>query len=262
MSKKNTKLISTTQISHIDSEVFSNKFLTLFKILDDDTKRILKDIFYICMKVVYFKHKRKKNYFTLRRSKKGKAKRSSYSYKDSDITEAICLVDDYIKKIYVIPPDRNPLRNFGSFAHADAMLYYERYLEGTVKDTFGREVTFDEGGISFLFDHDPSLNPLKYKEARGKRLPWLKPTIENSRGVYEVTEEPWTTYFYISACYVPFLDLNIKEKVRVKHYFLVVARKEAKKPLRFITAYHFDKELMFLKYLEPSHPFHFASSYR
>jgi hypothetical protein len=198
----------------------------------------------------------------LRRSKKGKTKRASYPYKKSDITEAICLVDDYIKKLYIIPPDKDPLCNFGSFSHADAMWYYERHVEGTVKDVFGREVVFDEDGISFLFDHDPSLDSNKYKEARGKRLPWLKPTIENSKGVYEFTEEPWTTYYYISACYVPFIDLNTKEKVRAKHYFLIVARKEAKKPLRFITAYHFDKELMFLKYLEPSHPFQFASSYK
>ena len=118
-----------------------------------------------------------------------------------------------------------------------------------MRDVYGREIKIDEEGLSFLFDHDRGLDPSNYKDSRGKRLPWIRPTLKNSKAIYEVTEQAWTTYFYTSVHSVPYKDKKIK------NYFMIVVRKTSGKPLRLVTAYHFDKEHMFLKYLEPAHPF-------
>lgn len=230
-------------------------FFILYNFFSEATRDKLVDIFYKAMKVVYFKYKRKKDIWEEKRLRSNKALRVFYPLSKSDISSAIYLVDHYLSNLYIIPPEYDPLSKFGNFPHGDAMRYYDEFVEGSIKDIYGRTIFLDEQGLDFLFDHDKSLNPENYSEARGKRLPWLRPTLQNSKGIYEFTERHWTTYYYISALNVPYKDKLTGLPLKIMHYFFIVVRKEAGKPLTFITAYHFDKELMFLKYLEPAHPF-------
>ena len=44
------------------------------------------------------------------------------------------------------------------------------------------------------------------------------------------------------------------ESKKIKHFFFIVLRQKSRENLKFVTAYSFDKERVFLKYLEPSHP--------
>jgi len=230
-------------------------FLVLYNLFSEATRGTIAHIFYKAMKVVYFKHKRKEGIWEEKRRRSNKASRTFYPLSKTDISNSIYLVDHYLSNLYIIPPESDPLSKFGNFPHGDAMRYYDEFVEGSIKDVYGRTVVLDEVGIGFMFDHDMDLDPKDYSESRGKRLPWIRPTLQNSKGIYEVTEQHWTTYFYTSALNVPYTDKNSGATLKIMHYFFIVVRKEAGIPLRFITAYHFDKELMFLKYLEPAHPF-------
>ncbi|MDD4980135.1 MAG: hypothetical protein PHC54_02525 [Candidatus Omnitrophica bacterium] len=252
-SQKKTKPNVRDELSRRDT--LPRDFFVLFNFFSDPTRDILSKIFYKAMKVVYFKFKRKKDIWEAKLIRKNKPLRDFYPLSKTDISNSIYLVDHYLSNLYIIPPECDPLSKFGHFPYDDAIKFYEEYVEGSVKDIYGREIVLDENGLNSLFDHDPDLNPKNYSESRGKRLPWIIPTLRNSKGIYEFTERSWTTYYYISALNVPYKDKATGEVSKVMHYFFIVIRKEAGKPLTLITAYHFDKELMFLKFLEPAHPF-------
>src|SRR5690349_17469840 len=78
---------------------------------------------------------------------------------------------------------------------------------GTVTDKYGREVIIDEDGIRSVYkdpesgEHD--ISSANYEEVRGKRLPWIRHTVQNSDAVY-VEEEPIgrsgirRKYFYVA----------------------------------------------------------------
>lgn len=253
--KKPESLKLTSKRDLLKLDTFTRDFHVLYNFFSQSTRGTLATIFYKAMKVVYFKYRRKRGIWEEKRIRSKKALRVIYLLSKTDISNAIYLVDHYLSNLFIIPPEYDPLSKFGNFPHGHAMDYYDEYVEGTIKDIYGRAIIIEEDGIDFLFGHDKQLSPENYEEARGKRLPWIRPTLENSKGIYEFTERNWTTYFYTSALNVPFKDKITGLPTKEMHYFFIVVRKEAGRPLRFITAYHFDKELPFLRYLEPSHPF-------
>lgn len=231
------------------------QFFTLYNYFTDQTRNALIETFIDAMKILHFRYKRKKKAIEARLLKKKKQTRKSYPLKRTDITEAVSLIDHCLTSLYYIPPERDALKNFGKFPHDDAMRYWQEFVEGEVTDTHGRNIVIDEQGLTFLFDgHDENLPSEKYLMSRGKRLPWIRETLKNTKGVYEHTEKAWTSYYYVSKHNVPFSEENgITQKK--PNYFFIVVRKESGKPLKFITAYHFENKMGFYKYLEPSHPF-------
>lgn len=243
-----------TKNALFDKSTVPDNFFLLYNFFTSETRQNLYEVFYNSMRVLHFKYKRKKNEREIKRKKKKKPLRHSYPLKRTDISKVVVLIDHFLANTYIIPPEEDPLRNFGIFPHDEGMKYYQHFVEGTVKDIYGNEIVIDEEGLTFLFDdHDKDLSREKYLEHRGKRLPWIRLTLKNTKGIYEYTETPWTTYFYVSKYNVPYKKDGILKKE--PNYFFVVVRKKAAKPLKFVTAYHFDKKHMFLKYLEPSHPY-------
>jgi hypothetical protein len=111
---------------------------------------------------------------------------------------------------------------------------------GEVVDKYGRKVIIDEDGMKSLYKDSTSgghvVAPENYEEVRGKRLPWIRHTIENSDAVY-VEEELIgrvgirRKYFYTAI--VTFLH---KQK-EFTSYYVVLVRKGKNQALKMVTAF-------------------------
>ena len=147
---------------------------------------------------------------------------------------------------------------FGSqFTEADALKFFERYVEGSVKDQLGREVVIDlEDGIRFMYkNYQTQAHEVKseyYLPYRGKRLPWIKHTIQNTRNIYATLDGSDIELMYISRYKLPYLDEEGGEcywVVIVKKY-----RKDRVSPFKFKTAFPMFKYNELLKRLERYSP--------
>ena len=148
--------ISTAQkIKKLKKLSISQDFLMLYNFFTEDTRKNLHDVFYSCMKILHFRYKRKKIVFEKRRLKKKQPLRNFYQLSKSDVSSALTLVDHYLANVYVIPSEKDPLKNFGNFPYEDAARYYNEFVKGSITDVYGREVEIDDNGLNFLFEnHD------------------------------------------------------------------------------------------------------------
>ena len=121
-----------------------------------------------------------------------------------------------------------------------AVQYFGERVMGEVVDKYGRKVIIDEDGMKSLYKDSTSgghvVAPENYEEVRGKRLPWIRHTIENSDAVY-VEEELIgrvgirRKYFYTAI--VTFLH---KQK-EFTSYYVVLVRKGKNQALKMVTAF-------------------------
>lgn len=252
MESKNNRRLELLETSGID-----DSFLMLYRYFPEDTRKTIHHVFYSTMKVLFCRYRRKKEIWENQSKMKNKKTIFNFSLKRKDLTSILLLVDHYLSNIYTITRDKDPLVNFGNFPYDKALDYYDESVEGIVKDIYGREIILDEEGVSFCFDHDISLAKDKYVDSRGKRLSWIRPTLENTKAIYEITEDDWTSYYYLSKFNVPFTDPATGVENKSRNYFFIVVRRKSERPLQFITAYHMEEEVTLLKRLEPSHPYVF-----
>ena len=218
-------------------------FITAYENLSETTRNVLGPMFYQIIMTLYFKEKRK--------NKKGV---SYFSLKSKDINKAFELVICHNSRMKRIKIKNTPLAsNLGKFPESKALEYYDKYVEGEVADKNGDKVIIDEGGLRFLYknpdtqEHD--INPEYYEETRGKRLPWIRHTIENTNEIYELREKSWSTFFYIGTFIVPLQEGDIS------NYFFIVTRKESRQNRKFVTAYHLKNHIRLLKSIEPAVPY-------
>jgi hypothetical protein len=135
------------------------------------------------------------------------------------------------------------------FPEGDALTYYQHKVMGKVIDRLGQEVVIDELGMDFLYEgHD--VDPTKYLQARGKRLPWIQYTIQNSDEIYTKQEGNSLLYIYVSKFIIPIPFDTVTD------WFLVLCRKrkDIEKTLAFLTAIPVARYNGFLSKLESMNP--------
>jgi len=177
--------------------------------------------------------------------------------KMKEITSALLLVDFYHNSTFRFESSGDLARNFGTFSEAKAVEYFEDSVMGPVKDSFGRTIKIEESGLRSIYKEKYSgkhlVAPENYEEVRGKRLPWIRYVIENSKSAYQVDEfvggKFRRTYLYTSIATIPL-------KGSVDHaYFVVVVREDPNGNLWFVTAYHIRSHNRLLSRIEPGIPF-------
>lgn len=198
------------------------------------------------------------------RKRKGKKKKlisNPLLLKEKDVTNAIALVDFHLKtqEERSVNENEDLTKLFGTVSLETALKFYDEYLKkGNIKDVMGREVIFDDNGKLFLYKEHTEEGkhialPENYVEARGKRLSWIKPVLSETRQIYKEMEAYWETFLYVGIFSIRINKGTIGESIQNNH-FLVVTRRERRKPLRFVTAYFMESQLELFKHLERTTP--------
>lgn len=129
-----------------------------------------------------------------------------------------------------------------------ALDYFAQSVIGTATDKFGRKIEIDEDGMKSLYKDPASgaheVESGNYEEVRGKRLPWIRHTLENSECVY-VEEEPIgrTGGVRRKYLYTAIVTIRLKNQPEQTSYYVVIVREGRNQILRMVTAFSmFDRD--------------------
>jgi hypothetical protein len=121
-----------------------------------------------------------------------------------------------------------------------AVSYFIEKVLGPVTDKYGRKIEIDEDGLRSLYkDPDTGWHEQtseNYEEVRGKRLPWIRYTLQNSSAVYVVEELVGRSGVRRKFLYTATVTIKLQAGEKTSYYLVVV--KEGKNDLlRLVTAY-------------------------
>lgn len=128
----------------------------------------------------------------------------------------------------------------GNCDERTALAYYEKKVMGSVVDRHGRNIEIDEDGMRSLYKDPDSgrheMSSENYEEVRGKRLPWIRYTLQNSHGIYVVEESLGKSGVRRKFLYTATVTIRIKGGEQTSYYVAIV-REGKNNLLRFVTAF-------------------------
>lgn len=203
-------------------------------VLSPVNRQTVIDIFYDAIKLIYYKQSHMKK----------------SQLKPKEIARCLNLIYYHHLCSKPVNVTGKLAENMGrDFPEADALRYYQDQVMGRVTDCLGQEVVIDEMGMDLLYDgHDADSG--KYLQARGKRLPWIQFTIQNTSEIYTKQEGNSLLYIYVSKFIIPIPFDTATD------WFLVLCRKrkDIAKTLAFLTAIPVARYNGFLSKLESMNP--------
>lgn len=220
------------------------------KFLSEENSLLINSIFYDVLKLIYYRVKRK--------SETGKGKRllKDVQLKVSEITEIFLTVDYLHKNLNTFDVDEQLRALFGSnHLEDDYLKYFEHFLEGELTDRYGRLINVPTEGIKCMYKDSSGKHVIDssfFEPTRGKRLPWIKHTIQNSACILRRTVENKETLLYITKYRIP-----IDNSQTVIDTFLVVVKRNRlgkNDPYEFKTAFTVPRHNHLLKTIEGFHP--------
>lgn len=176
-----------------------------------------------------------------------------------DISSALILADFIHSDAFRFEVRGELAKNLGECSEADAINYYEKQVMGVVTDKFGRQIHIDEEGMRSLYKDRESnkhvVTSENYETVRGKRLPWIRHTLQNSHTVCISDERrPDGTLFRRSYLYFAIVSIPVKDQLKVS-YYVVVVKEEKSGSLAMVTACGMYEWNKMLNVLEPTKPY-------
>lgn len=243
-----------TKFNSIDD--IKRKLETVAKIQNIENVKIICHIFYDLLKVAYYSLERKKAGIT--------GNKSNITLKRKEITRIIKLMDYFHKNDDVYKVQHELTQCFGAnFHEQDALRFFEEYVEGVIEDKYGRTINIDlEEGTKFMYKDKQTgrhvIDTANYQSIRGKRLPWIKHTIKNTKNVFTRKDDDYRELMYICRYELPQYD----EEVNDCYWAVIVKRKAKDKiaPYGFKTAFSIIKYNSLLKRLEKYEPIEYIKN--
>ena len=171
--------------------------------------------------------------------------------KMKEVSSAIVLAETLHSEAFHFDATGQLAELFGPCPEATALQYYEERVMGNVQDKHGRKIKIDEDGMKSLYKEPKSgkhiIDPQYYEQVRGKRLPWIRYTLEKSGAIY-VAEETVQGAFRRAFIYTAIVSIPIQPKPQTQ-YYVVVVREGKNAELRLVTAYSMFKRNRFLSVL-------------
>lgn len=176
--------------------------------------------------------------------------------KMKEISSAIALADSLNSNLFRFEAVGQLAECFGGrLCEEQALRYYEQRVMGEVTDRAGRKVVLDESGMRSLYKERGSGRHIvaseNYEEVRGKRLPWIRHTIQNCDSIF--IQETVGKSFRRSFLYAGVASIPVSGKSQIS-YYVVIVREEKNKNYGFVTAYSMFGRNDFLRVIENSHP--------
>jgi hypothetical protein len=183
--------------SQFDTEdEIAKQLRRLFGLLPFDSGQLVARSFYDILKIAYY----------MRRDKSGRARPNGnreVGLNRREVARVLELVSYHHRKAECFPATNELATCFGTnFGEADAIDFYERFLENvSMRDKFGRPITIGEDALMSLYKNPVTgqheMESMYYVSVRGKRLAWIKPTLRNSREIYEQTAGGFLALMYV-----------------------------------------------------------------
>ena len=180
-------------------------------------------IFYDAAKVIYYRQKLW----------------SKSQLKMKEIAGALCLVESFHLNAFRFEARGQLAENFGECPETKAVEYYGCKVMGDIVDSCGRKIKIDEDGMRSLYKEKctgkHAIAAENYEEVRGKRLPWIRHVLTNSKGIF-VKEETIYGTFRRTFLYTAVVSIPLIPKPQVS-YYVVVVHEAGNKELKLVTAY-------------------------
>jgi hypothetical protein len=177
--------------------------------------------------------------------------------KMKEIAGALVLVESFHSNAFRFEAIGALAENFGECPEERALDYYEKKVIGQIEDVCGRKIKIDEDGIASLYKEKGTGKHVvasgNYEEVRGKRLPWIRHVLTNSRGIFEKDESVYGV-FRRTFLYTAIVSIPLEPKPQVS-YYIVVVREGGNKELRLVTAYNMFGLNKFWKAVATSRPY-------
>ena len=215
-------------------EEIIKKLVAVARVHEFQNIQVIAQIFYDVVKIAYYALKQKRERI---RRKKG----YPIILKRKEITKLMNLMDYYYihDKTFTV---KGPLTDcFGSsFNEKKAWKYFEAHVEGNVKDKYDRNISIDiEDGIKFMYKNpETGRHDIKseyYEPTRGKRLPWIRHTIMNSKNIYAKIDKEQLELMYLCKYEIPL----VSSENNLSSFIVIVKkyRKDRISPFKFKTAF-------------------------
>lgn len=239
-------------------EEITKKLREVAQIHTFENAQTISHIFYDVFRVAYYALKRKTSGVSVHRNIPVVLKRT-------EITRLVKLIDYHHSNDKTFTVNHDLSQCFGpNFTEADALRFFELYVEGNTTDKFGRPIHIDlDDGIKFMYKNPSTrLHEIKseyYQPWRGKRLPWIKHTLYNSTNLYTRIDEGNREIMYISK-----YDLPEYDEYGSKCYWVVIVKKNKKdkvSPYNFKTAFPIFKYNHLLQRLERYDPITYVQNF-
>jgi hypothetical protein len=193
-------------------------------------------VFYDATKIVYERQKRL----------------NKPQLKMKEISSALLLAESLQSNLFHFDAVGPLAECFGKIDETAAWKYYEENVMGSVQDKFGRKITIDEDGIRSLYKEAVTgkhvVAPQNYEEGRGKRLPWIRHTLQNCESVY-VSEEKVGGSFRRNLIYAAVASIPLQPKAQTSYYIIVIRQHKGGEN-KLVTAYSMFKRNRFLSIIE------------
>jgi hypothetical protein len=159
--------------------------------------------------------------------------------KMKELAGALVLAEAFHSNAYRFEASGPLARNFRECPQEKALDCFEKEVMGEVVDMCGRKIRIDEDAMKSLYKEKLTgrhvIADENYEEVRGKRLPWIRPILENSKAIF-VKEEKVYGAFRRSFLYTAIASIPLEPKPQVSYYVVVVAE-GGNKELKMVTAY-------------------------
>ncbi len=175
-----------------------------------------------------------------------------------EVTGLVSLIDYHHSNDRVFRAEHELIQCFGpNFTEGDALKFFENFVEGDLRDKFGRNISIDlDDGVKFMYKNPATglheIKPEHYLPNRGKRLPWIKHALTHTTNIYTKIDKDQRELMYVAKYDLPPVDGQI-----FKCYWVVIAKKYKKDAVgkfKFKTAFPVMKYNELLKRLERYQP--------
>ncbi len=159
--------------------------------------------------------------------------------KPKEISSAMVLADTLHSQPFQFNATGELAGNFGGdFSEEQAWDYFEKKVAGDVQDSYGRKIVIGNDVLKSLYK-DPETGAHEmlsenYEQGRGKRLPWIRYTLQSSRAIY-VAEEMVQGTFRRTFLYSAMATIPLKTGKPDVQYYVIPVREDKNKNLRMIT---------------------------
>ena len=239
-------------------EEITKKLREVAQIHTFDNAQTISHIFYDVFKVAYYALKRKTSGVTVHPN-------IPIILRRTEVTKLVKLIDYHHSNDKTFTVNHDLSQCFGpNFTEADALKFFERYVEGDTTDKFGRPIRIDlDDGVKFMYKNpDTQSHEIKseyYQPWRGKRLPWIKHTLNNTTNIYTKIDRGDREIMYISK-----YDLPTYDEYSNKCYWVVIVKKNKKdkvSPYNFKTAFPIFKYNRLIQRLERYDPIIYVQNF-
>ena len=171
------------------------------------------------------------------------------------MTQAWELLANHHEKCFQFKCEGPLAEYLGDVSEGDAVSYYGSEVVGSLKDPLGQTIAISDGALVHLYkdgNGDHTMESQFFQPTRGKRLPWIRHVLANSKSIYlssEAMPSGERRLIYTARVIVPLKDRD------VVNYFIVIGRRDKNTNLHFLTAFPVFEEVEFLEIIERTEPY-------